>query len=407
MTFRIALSGLHAASTELNVTANNIANVNTIGFKKSRAEFGDLFANSLRATAANQVGSGVKTQRVAQQFAQGSIDFTDNALDMAISGEGFFTLSNNGVTQYSRAGAFSVDRNGYVVNSQGARLQSYPPITGGGFNTGTLADLQLTTTDSPPLATSKIEVGNNLPANEKVPTVATFDPTVANSYSRTTSLQIYDSQGIPHSASLYYVKTANPNEWQLHTVVDGTEVGTAQTLTFDANGALTSPAGGQIALSAITFPPPNGAAPLNVTLDIAKTTQYGNTWNVNQLRQDGYTTGRLAGIAVDDEGVVQARYTNGQSTPLGQVVLSNFPNAQGLSQIGDTNWVETYVSGQPIRGSAGTSSFGDIQAGALEASNVDMTEQLVTMITAQRNFQANAQMITTADQITQTVINIR
>lgn len=407
MTFRIALSGLHAASTELNVTAHNIANVNTIGFKKSRAEFGDLFANSLRGTSNNQVGSGVKTERVAQQFAQGSIDFTDNALDMAISGEGFFTLSNNGVTQYSRAGAFSVDRNGYVVNAQGSRLQAYPPINGGGFNTGMTSDLQLTVTDSPPLATSKVEVGTNLPANATAPTITPFDPTEPKSYNQTTSLQVYDSLGIPHSASLYYVKTANPNEWQLHTVVDGTEVGTAQTLTYGSDGALATPANGQITLSSITFPPPSGAAPLNMTLDISASTQYGNSWNVNQLRQDGYTTGRLAGIAVDNEGVVQARYTNGQSTPLGQVVLSNFPNPQGLAQVGDTNWAETFQSGQPVRGAAGSSSFGDIQAGALEASNVDMTEQLVTMITAQRNFQANAQMITTADQITQTIINIR
>jgi flagellar hook protein FlgE len=407
MSFRIALSGLNAASNELNVTANNIANVNTPGFKRSRAEFADVFANSLRGSATNQIGAGVRTARAAQQFSQGSIDFTDNPLDLAINGEGFFTMKNNGVVEYSRNGAFGLDKDGFVVNGSGSRLQIYRPNDNGGFDTGTLSDLQLVTSDSPPRATTTMTVSTNLPANATAPTVTPFDPTDADSYNYTTSGTVYDSLGIEHSASFYYVRTATDNQWEMHTVVEGTEIGTGTTLTYGTDGALLTPAGGQIVLPATSVNP--AADPLTLTLEMGDSTQFGNATaiTVNELTQDGFASGRLAGIDIDQTGVVQARFTNGQSTALGQVVLSNFSNPQGLQQLGDNAWAETYSSGQPTRGPAESSSFGSLQSGALEASNVDLTEQLVTMITAQRNFQANAQMITTADQVTQTVINIR
>jgi flagellar hook protein FlgE len=204
---------------------------------------------------------------------------------------------------------------------------------------------------------------------------------------------------------MYFVKTANTNEWQTSLYVDGTAVGTAQTLQFSNTGTLTSPANGQIAFPAYT--PATGAAPMNMTFDFSLATQYGNTFNVNSVTQDGYTTGRLIGMDIDSTGVVQARFTNGRSIGLGQVAVANFANPQGLQQLGDTSWAETFGSGQVLRGQAGNSGFGLVQSGALEASNVDITEQLVNMITAQRNFQANAQMISTADAITQTIINIR
>ena len=216
---------------------------------------------------------------------------------------------------------------------------------------------------------------------------------------------MYDSLGASHSQSLYFVKTANPNEWQVNTTVDGTAVGAAQTLQYSNSGALTSPLTGKIALPPYT--PTTGAADIAVTLDLGTSTQYGERFSVNELSQDGYATGRLTGIEVSSQGIVNARYTNGVSTPLGQVALSSFSNPQGLQPQGDNAWAETFESGQPRRGGAGSSEFGLVQGGSLEASNVDLTEQLVNMITAQRNFQANAQMISTQDQITQTVINIR
>jgi len=265
MTFRIALSGLNAATADLNVTANNIANVNTPGFKRSRAEFSDLFAVSPYGLAKNEIGAGVKVSGISQQFAQGNIDFTDNSLDMAISGEGFFTLSRNGAHVYSRAGNFSVDRNGYVVNNTGDRLQAFPAVPGlpgaaPTFNTGALGDLHLSVADAPPSATQNATVGTNLPANATAPTVTPFSATNAQSYNQSTSMSFYDSLGVEHTATFYYVKTANPNEWQMYSTVDGTAVGGANTLQYDTSGALIAPAGGTLALPA--YAPTNGAAPM-------------------------------------------------------------------------------------------------------------------------------------------------
>ncbi|HEX7115015.1 MAG TPA: flagellar hook protein FlgE [Steroidobacter sp.] len=405
MPFRLALSGLNAAQADLTVTANNIANSATAGFKASRAEFAELFSVTPQGVSSVAIGNGVRVSNVSQQFTQGNIDFTDSSLDLAISGQGFFILNDGGALAYTRAGAFQVDREGYVVNSQNQRLQVYPPAGNGSFNTGALSDLQLVTSESPPAATTRAEVVLNLPSDATPPSVTPFDPSDLDSYNERTSLTTYDSLGAAHTTTLYFIKTANPNEWTAQLYVDGNAVGTPQTLQYSNSGALVSPANGQIVFPA--YQPATGAAPMNMTFDFSDTTQYGNTFNVNALIQDGFTTGRLIGIDIDSTGVVQARFTNGRSMPLGQVALANFANPQGLQQLGDTNWAETFSSGQALRGQAGNSGFGLVQSGALEASNVDITEQLVNMITAQRNFQANAQMISTADAVTQTIINIR
>jgi flagellar hook protein FlgE len=400
MPFAVALSGLNAASSDLSVTANNIANANTTGFKESRAEFADVFA-----VGAQNIGNGVSVSSVTQEFAQGGVDFTDRGLDLALSGDGFFTLSDRGAISYTRAGSFGVDRDGYVVNAQNQRLQIFPVASNGSFNTGTLSDLRLATADSPPQATSRAEFGVNLPANSSVPPVPTFDPANASSYNHATALTIYDSLGAAHTQTAYFVKTATPNEWEARFYIDGTAVGGANTLTYSDLGVLTAPVGGGITLPPYT--PASGAAPITITADLLTSTQYGGQFGVNLLSQDGFASGRLSDIDVDSNGIIFARFTNGRSVPLGQVALSNFANAQGLRQMGDTSWAESFTSGDAVRGSPGTSSFGLVQSGALESSNVDLTEQLVKMITAQRNFQANAQMISTADQITQTIINIR
>ncbi|VXC06807.1 flagellar hook protein [Luteimonas sp. 9C] len=406
MSFRISLSGMNTASSDLSVTSHNIANANTIGFKQSRAEFGDVFAVSPYGLAKNAVGAGSRLQRVAQQFNQGNIDFTGQALDMGVSGQGFFTLSNNGQTVYSRAGNFTTDNNGFVVNPSGQRLQVYAPAGDGrSFNTGRLSDLQLATGDAPPKVSSAVNVGVTLPGNATVPVNAPFDAADPTTYSHTTSVTVYDSLGAAHSQSLYFSKTANDNEWTVQTQIDGNDVGTPQTLQYSPTGALVSPAGGSLTLPAYT--PPGGAGPMTLALELGNSVQYGQNFAVSELTQDGYATGSLSGISVSAEGVVQASYSNGVSKPLGQVALTMFANPQGLQQAGDNAFSETFESGQPLRGAAGTSQFGLVQGGALEASNVDLTEQLVSMITAQRNFQANAQMIQTQDQITQTVINLR
>lgn len=405
MPFRIALSGLNAAQTDLNVTAHNIANTSTTGFKGSRTEFADLYAVSLQGVSTNQSGNGVKVAAVTQQFAQGNIEFTDSNLDLAISGQGMFILSDDGSLSYTRAGAFQMNRDGWVENSMGQRLQVYPPLAAGGFNTGGLGDLRLTTTASPPAATSNVEYVLNLPGNAQVPSIATFDPADTNTFNHATSLTLYDSLGSTHTGTLYFVKTATPNQWDTRLYIDGTAVGGAQQIQYSNTGLLTTPVGGQLPFP--TFTPTTGAAPMNVTIDMSTTTQYGEAFSVNSVSQDGYTTGSLIGINIDDTGVVQARFTNGVSTPLGQIAIANFANVQGLQQLGDTQWAETFASGQALRGQAGNSGFGLVQSGALEGANVDVTEQLVQMITAQRNFQANAQMISTADQITQTIINMR
>ncbi len=405
MPFRIALSGLNAATADLNVTANNIANSNTAGFKLSRAQFADVFAAGSTDFRTNQVGNGVRLSKIAQQFAQGSISFTDSNLDLAVSGSGFFTLHDPSGYTYSRNGSFSVDRNGFVVSDKAQRLQVYPALAGGGFNTGTLSDISLQTTQSPPQATTSGTVGINLPASAAPPAVAVFDPTNPLSYTNSTSTAVYDSLGNLYTGTYYFIKAAATNSWDVALTINGTQVGGLTPLTFSATGQLLTPAGGAITFPAFT--PPSGALPINITSNFGNSTQFGDQFAVNSLTQDGFASGRLTGIDIDASGVVFARFTNGRSTQLGQLALSSFPNPQGLRQLGDTTWGETFDAGNVIRGTPGSASFGLIQAGALEQSNVDLTKELVNMITAQRNFQANAQMITTSDQITQTIINIR
>jgi flagellar hook protein FlgE len=405
MPFAIALSGLNAASADLGVTANNVANVNTTGFKMSRAEFAEVFAVGTQSVGSSASGSGVRLSAVSQQFTQGNIDFTDNALDLAIGGEGFFVLSDNGARAYSRAGAFSVDNDGNVVNAHGQRLQAYPNAGDNLFNTGAPTDLKLTTGANPPEATTSATLGINLPADAAVPPTAVFDPTDPSSFNHTTSVTIYDSLGAAHTATIYFVKDAAVNTWNTQVEIDGTAVTGSSQVVFADDGSLQSPAGGLMPLDAWT--PTTGAADISMAMDFGTTTQYGNAFGVNSLSQDGFTTGRLTGVSVDEQGVVFARFTNGQSTALGKLALANFANPQGLQQVGDTAWGESFASGDALLGEAGTASFGNIQSGALEASNVDLTAQLVQMITSQRNFQANAQMISTADTVTQTVINIR
>lgn len=405
MTFSTSLSGINAASENLNVTSHNVANANTTGFKGSRAEFADVFANAGQGLTERAVGGGVRLAGVRQQFDQGSVEFTNKPLDLAISGEGFLTFGKGEELSYSRAGALGTDRNGFVTNANGGRLQVFPADGANGFDTGQLVDLQVSTADNPPRATGRIDAGINLPAGADVPATTPFDPDDTSSFNHTTSATVFDSLGQARTAALYFSKTANAGEWEVRTQVDGQAVGGAQLIEFDNGGQLSVPANGELALPPLALGA--GVDDLELTLDLGDVTQFGGGFSVAALSQDGFSTGRMTGLEVTKEGIVQARFTNGQATPLGQVALTSFANPEGLSKLGDTSWGESFTSGQAVRGVAGSGDLGNIESGALEASNVDLTKELVNMITAQRTFQANAQMITTNDQVTQTVLNIR
>jgi flagellar hook protein FlgE len=537
MPFRTALSGLNAASSELRMIGNNVANAATNGFKKSTIQFADVFAVSNLGTASDAIGSGVRVASVTQQFSQGNVEFSDNVLDLAVSGQGFFRINDGGAISYTRAGAFEVDREGYIVNSSNQRLTGFMADDLGNI-TGALGDIRLDSSDIAPLATSRIGLSLNLNAGATVPaapvpssviqlgstgasmvldpadspvnagpldlvdnygnlvpgvqlqftntggntwqvsligatgtsTPATFEVGVDNTislnwnpdgagpqnaidlnidvsmivagtgpgtsdltassngqvqgpfdrfdattYNNSTSLTVYDSLGTPHLATVYYRRTAEPNQWESYMFIGdqlaaGGQANGADLLQFDADGRLVSINGTPTPpniVSLATIDPGSGAGPMTLNVDYGAISQWGGGFNVVELSQDGYTTGRLNSIDIDASGIVFARFTNGQTRTLAQIALVNFANPQGLSQLGNTSWGESFESGPPLVAPPGSSGLGLIQSGALEGSNVDLTEQLVRMITSQRNFQANAQVIQTADTITQSIINLR
>jgi flagellar hook protein FlgE len=404
--FSIALSGLSAANTALDVTSNNIANANTVGFKDSQAEFGDVYSSGAVNLNTSTSGEGVQVVSAAQQFTQGDISTTSGgALDLAISGNGFFTLNSPSGVAYTRNGEFSEDANGNVVTDTGQFLQVYPPLTTGGFNTGALSNLNLNTAQSAPVATSTGNVILNLPSNATVPAQAPFDPNNSATFSQSTSTTVFDSLGNSFPATMFFSQTATPGVWNVNMTVNGTQVAaTPPTLTFSNTGTVTAPANGNVTFAG--FQPPDGAQPMNMTFNFGQTTEFGQQFGVSSITQNGFTTGQLSTVSIDSTGVVSAVFTNGRSTQLGQLAIASFPNEQGLQQLGNTNWAQTFSSGTAVQGTAGSAGVGTIQSGALESSNVDLTTELVNMITEQRAFQANAQVITTADQMSQTVIGI-
>jgi flagellar hook protein FlgE len=399
MSFQIALSGLNAASTDLQVTSNNIANASTTAFKSSRAEFADVYSGD-----AVGIGNGVRLADVRQQFTQGNVDITERQLDLAVSGKGFFITNDKGSLLYSRVGAFGLNADGFVQNSQQERLQVYPPRGDGTFNTGALSDLQLTTTTAPPQATTNVSLSVNLPAGATPPDpLVPFNPGNPSTFNSSTSTLTYDSLGVAHNTTYYFRATATG--WDASMTIDGNTVGGPQAFTFNSTGTLASPASGVVNFG--NYDPNNGAVAMNANLDLSPSTQYGSDFVVNQINPDGQAAGRLRSISIDATGVVFARFSNGVSSALGQIALANFSNPEGLLKVSDTSFQSTFSSGVPQRGQPTQSDFGTIQSGALEASNVDLTEQLVKMITSQRLFQANAQVISTLDNVTQTIINIR
>lgn len=407
MTFEIALTGLQAASSELEVISNNIANSSTVGFKASDILFGDIYSMEGIGATGNSIGRGVRSTDVVQQFTKGDVTYTESQLDLSVDGssQGFFKLSDAGAIQYSRAGSFGLDRNGYIVNGAGQKLMGYPAVDGTIIPTP--GELRVSSIDTAARQTESMRLNLNLNADNKV--APPFDQADSNSYNFTTSTSIYDSLGASHLANFHFRKS-DINVWHMHTFIGNTEISppAGDEIVFDTTGSLSSVNGdtnGMLALD--PFVPLAGTEPLNVMLNLSEVTQFFGQSGVNEVSQDGYGSGRLNDFGINADGMILGYYTNGQSAAMGQITITNFRNPQGLQQVGNTSWEETFASGEALTGIPGSATLGTIQAGSLEQSNVDVTEELVNMISTQRNFQANAQVISASDQLTQTVMNIK
>jgi flagellar hook protein FlgE len=512
MSFQQGLSGLNGAAKALDVIGNNISNSSTVGFKGSTTQFADVYARSLNGAGGITAGIGTSVAAIAQQFTQGNIETSNNPLDIAINGGGFFRTTTQGSTQYTRNGQFSLDKNGFVVTPQGANLTGYSVGPTGKVLAGAPIPLQISTVDQKPNVTTRVDTSINLDSRADMPINQPFNASDPTTYNKQTPVDVYDTLGNPHVMSMYYAKSG-PGTWDVYVGTDGTEMNaaladsasqtdtaavaaragwdaaskavpydatavatalatyaaaagaavstvagtlgadtTAQTaitdaataagntpgytpdevdkdiamsvsvtakpvgtLKFDTNGALSASA-----MASMTPPqtlplkillpvdPPTGAKQIiPITLSFTGTTQYGLDTSEKKTSQDGYTAGHLQRFSAGADGTILGQYSNGQSKPLGQIVLANFTNANGLEPLGGNSWAESSDSGPPLVGTPGTGAFGNLQSSATEASNVDMTAELVNMITAQRVYQANAQTIKTEDQIMQTLVNLR
>ncbi|BDA59859.1 flagellar hook protein FlgE [Shewanella xiamenensis] len=453
MSFNIALSGISAAQKDLNTTANNIANANTIGFKESRAEFADVYANSIFSNSKTAVGGGVATSQVAQQFHQGSLQLTNNSLDLAIKGGGFFvTASEIGTLdhQFTRAGAFKVDKNNYMVDSAGNYLQTFPVDKDGNSTSVSLTTakpVQIPDTAGSPVQTENVTLQMNLNAKEGSLDPTAFDPLDSKTYNSVTSMTIYDSLGEPHIMTTYFVKPNNgsyngENNWVAYYAIDGKQVdisGTAGTYQTDTDGDGTPDASGTAqtaggwkgsvlkfnSVGVYTGSDPavvatetlgvGGAGVLGpgadgtqaVTIKFNAPTQYSAPFAATELSQDGTTVGRLTNVEIGEDGLITASYSNGSTVPLARVALVRFANEQGLTQVGNTSWKASLSSGPALAGEPNSGTFGSLSSSALEQSNIDLTTELVDLISAQRNFQANSRTLEVNNTLQQTVLQIR
>ncbi len=423
MAFQHGLSGLNASSKNLDVIGHNIANANTTGFKSSRAEFADLVASSMGAGGGANYGIGVEVAAVAQQFSQGNVTVTGNNLDVAINGNGFFKVQQaDGSAAYTRAGNFKLDKTGDLVTNGGAQVMGFRVDPATGLSTSEAQPLSFPT-GAPIQAkqTESIKATLNLDARAKDSAGdATATPPVPATPRSTygTSINVYDTQGVATPVNLYFMKTANPNEWAVYnqlddpTAVPPVTAISLGTIAFDENGKI-DPATATLTLTVSPTANPNAgtAAPavanFPVDIDMSGATQFGSKFAVADLSQDGYASGDLTSINISNDGMVMASYSNGVTRAEAQVALANFRNPQGLLAVGGNNWVESFDSGPAVMGKPGDGNFGALRSGALEDSNVDLTAELVNMMTAQRAYQANAQTIKTQDQVMSTLVNLR
>ncbi|MCC2957022.1 flagellar hook protein FlgE [Massilia sp. IC2-477] len=516
MSFQQGLSGLNGAAKSLDVIGNNIANSSTVGFKGSTTQFADVYASSLNGAGGISAGIGVKVANIAQQFTQGNVEASNNPLDIAINGAGFFRTEASGIVQYSRNGQFSLDKNGFLINAQGAKLTGYGLNQNGQLVAGTPTPLQIDTSDLAPVTTTAAKIELNLDSRSLNPTNSPFNADDPTTYNKQVPMSVYDTLGNAHTMSTYYVKTG-PGTWDVYAANDGTEVtnlevasaatGTGPTFTavnnaraaweaatkavppvpatiaaalntyataaaamvsaaaggagattthqteittaatnaaavpgatpdeidaamtktvkvkalpvgklvFDTNGGLNKAltedaagtAGGKFAISLPVFPSTGSENTMPITIDFDGTTQYGTKMSEKKLSQDGYAAGTLQRFSTGTDGTILGQYSNGQTKPLGQVILANFTNPNGLEPLGNNAFAESSNSGVPLLGTPNSGSFGVLQQSAVEASNVDLTAELVNMITAQRVYQANAQTIKTQDSVLQTLVNLR
>ncbi|MDO7897795.1 flagellar hook protein FlgE [Pseudomonas citrulli] len=431
MSFNIGLSGLYAANKQLDVTGNNIANVATTGFKSSRAEFEDVYSATKLGSGSKTVGNGVRLANVSQQFGQGDVNNTGNVLDMGIQGQGFFVLSNDGSLSYTRAGTFKTDKEGFITNTDGtSRLQGYGVDANGKIQNGILTDLRIDTSNLPPQATSLVSSTINL--NSTAPAItAAFNPSDTATFTKQFTTPVYDTQGNQHSMDQYMVKTAG-NTWNVYTLIDGrnlngslptTTGATApvpSTMTFDSSGKLTQvstpPATINNDLVLTGWVPgtvtngvwaANGAASApSITISMTNTTQFNADTARSIPTQNGYATGQITNLTIDGSGVLLANFSNNQTKPIGQLALASFTNEQGLQPVGGTSWKETFASGIPGYDAPTTGTLGSIVSNSLEESNVNLTNELVELIKAQSNYQANAKTISTQSTIMQTIIQM-
>lgn len=404
MTFEIALTGINAASTQLENISNNIANNTTAGYKRSRVEFADMYTAANAAT----VGQGVEVSQVRQEFTQGDMQNTGRTLDLGIQGSGFFSVNDGGTSIYSRAGAFGVDREGFLVDSQGRFLEGFG-VTDDGTIQEVAQNIQIDYSDLSPNVTTTMDISANLNSDAEI--LPPFDIDDPGSYNYTTSTTVYDSLGGAQIANVYYRRDAL-NTWSAFSYVGGEPVSAdplvGDQITFTSTGELQDVNGDTSGrFNTASFTTTNGSDPMEITIDLGNSTQLENESSVNSIVQNGYSSGSLGSFDVDESGLFFGSFTNGQTRNMGQITLTNFPNENGLTQIGATSWTETFASGEPVTGVPGSASLGTLQSSSLESSNVDITQELVSIIGAQRSFQANAQMISTGDTITQTIINLR
>ncbi|BCA62963.1 hypothetical protein HMP09_2197 [Sphingomonas sp. HMP9] len=421
MSFYTSLSGLQASQTEMSTISHNLANVATNGFKKSRTEFADVIASSVSQAPSQQIGSGTVVKANRQQFSQGNLIQSSNSLDLAVSGDGFFAVKPNAesaTVNYTRNGGFLVDSNRYVVDSQGSHLQVFP-VDGSGTVVATGVDsalsLRLPETSGTPVPTRAVTMTLNLNANSAVPPTATFDRFDPSSYNQSAQTTVYDVSGNAMTLTNYFKRISAPTDanatsgWEVHSFVGDKELTTAgakgTAMTFDATGKMTAPAA---TIKYDEFTTANSTDPQQIDFTLgAGTTQVSSAFNVASRSQDGKAVGQIQGVAVDEKGMVNASFSNGDTQVLGQVMLANFSNPEGLRQLGSSYWSSTGISGEAKLGSADTNGFGKLMSGTIEGSNVDITEELVNLIAAQRNFQANSKALDTANQISETIFNIR
>jgi flagellar hook protein FlgE len=414
MGYQQGLSGLSGASNDLDVIGNNIANANTVGFKQGQAQFADMYANSVATSVNNQIGIGTQMSEVQQQFGQGTITTTGQALDVAINGNGFFQLSSNGANVYSRNGVFTLAANGTIINAAGQTLMGYAANAQGIISTASTVPLVIPNSNLPPAVTKNVNFAFNLNSQTVPPVTPAFNPADPTSYSATNSINVNDKLGGTHAVNVYFVMKAT-GSWEAYAtsgtnnqLVTGTSTGTPGDLgpvSFDTSGNMIPPA------TPFSFSIPDAASNVagavqTMSMSFAGTTQYGATTGLVSSSQDGYASSELAGFSINPDGTVLGTYTNHLTQPLGQIALATFANQNGLQNIGGNNFQQTAQSGVAQISVPGSTNHGSLEGGAVENSNVDLTSSLVDLITAQRNYQANAQTIKTQQTVDQTLINL-